>query len=307
MDAYEALNLKLNDQIAFIYGELLSETERAQLQIDLLQEMRLDTLQAKGELEHPEPFKNHWSEKDAILITYGDSVSVGASALEPSHERPLKTLKTFLDTYCKSAFNTVHILPFYPFSSDDGFSVINYAQVNEALGEWADVAKIAADYRVMADLVINHCSSRSVWFDNFVKGEGVGHDYFFTASPSDDLSQVVRPRTSPLLRPTETADGDTRFVWCTFSHDQVDFDFRNPKVLLEFVKILRVYLDEGIRIFRFDAIAFLWKVVGSSSLNLPETHEIVRLLRTLLEHAQSDAVIITETNIPNRGARCVVG
>lgn len=300
MDAYEALNLKLNDQIAFIYGELLDETERAKLQIDLLQEMRLDTLQAKGELEHPELFKNHWSEKDAILITYGDSVSVGASALEASHERPLKSLKTFLDTYCKSAFNTVHILPFYPFSSDDGFSVINYAQVNEALGEWADVAKIAADYRVMADLVINHCSSRSVWFDNFVKGEGVGHDYFFTASPTDDLSQVVRPRTSPLLRPTETVNDGTRYVWCTFSHDQVDFDFRNPKVLLEFVKILRVYLDEGIRIFRFDAIAFLWKIVGSSSLNLPETHEIVRLLRTLLEHAQSDAVIITETNIPNR-------
>lgn len=300
MEAYETLNLKLGDQLAFIYGELLDATQREQLQRELLTQMRLDLAQSRGELANPEPFKNHWTENDAVLITYGDSVSKGASALEANKERPLKSLKAFLDRYCKDGFNSVHILPFYPFSSDDGFSVINYVQVNESLGDWSDIREISSDYRVMADLVINHCSSRSVWFDNFIKGEGIGSDYFFTAEPSDDLSQVVRPRTSPLLRETETLNDGTRYVWCTFSHDQVDFDFRNPKVLVEFVKILRAYLDEGIRIFRFDAIAFLWKIVGSSSLNLPETHEVVRLLRTLLEYAQPDAVIITETNIPNR-------
>jgi sucrose phosphorylase len=150
----------------------------------------------------------------------------------------------------------------------------------------------------MSDLVINHCSSRSVWFDNFIKGKGIGHDFFFTALPDDDLSPVVRPRTSPLLKEVETGNGK-KFVWCTFSHDQVDFDFRNPKVLKAFTSIIKQYIDQGVSIFRFDAIAFLWKVVGTSSINLPQTHEIVRLLRTLIESVKSDAVIITETNIPN--------
>lgn len=193
----------------------------------------------------------------------------------------------------------MHILPFFPFSSDDGFSVMDFSSVNEALGDWANIESISQDYRLMADLVINHCSSRSLWFQNFIKGEGPGHDYFYTESLDADLSQVVRPRTSPLLRETQTDKG-LQYVWCTFSHDQVDLDFRNSEVLLQFIKIIRQYLDMGVRIFRLDAIAFLWKKIASSSINLEETHNVVRLLRLLIEHAQSDAVIITETNIPNR-------
>ena len=193
----------------------------------------------------------------------------------------------------------MHILPFYPWSSDDGFAVLDYSSVNEALGDWSDISAIAADYQLMADLVVNHCSGRSLWFDNFLKGRSPGKGYFFTASPDDDLSQVVRPRTSPLLREVETSEG-TQYVWCTFSHDQVDLDFRNPQVLKQFVSILRQYMDHGVRIFRLDAVAFLWKIPGTNCLNLEETHEIVRLMRTLVEHVSADALLITETNIPNR-------
>ena len=151
----------------------------------------------------------------------------------------------------------------------------------------------------MADLVINHCSSKSQWHKNFIKGEGVGHDYFITAPADASISQVVRPRTSPLLKRVETNNGE-KYVWCTFSHDQIDLNFKNVSVLKEFVRIIRLYLDMGVRTFRLDAVAFLWKKMGTNCLNLPETHEIVRLLRTLIEHACADAIIITETNIPNR-------
>ncbi|MEE4143467.1 MAG: sugar phosphorylase, partial [Halieaceae bacterium] len=181
----------------------------------------------------------------------------------------------------------------------DGFAVLDYSSVNEALGDWSLVSAIARDYDLMADLVINHCSGRSLWFENFLQGKSPGAGYFFTASPQDDISSVVRPRTSPLLREVETPAGK-QYVWCTFSHDQVDLDFRNHDVLKQFVSILRLYLDEGVRIFRLDAVAFLWKIPGTSCLNLEETHEVVRLLRTLVEHARSDAIVITETNIPNR-------
>ena len=254
---------------------------------DLLALMRLP---AEAPLAVVQP--NLWSQRDALVISYGDSI------LRPG-EKPLATLKQFLDRHGEGLLSGLHILPFYPWSSDDGFAVLDYSSVNEALGDWSLVKEIAADYDLMADLVINHCSGRSLWFSNFLEGVSPGADYFFTASPQDDLSAVVRPRTSPLLREVETRTG-TQYVWCTFSHDQVDLDFRNPEVLKQFVSILRLYLDEGVRILRLDAVAFLWKIPGTDCLNLEETHEVVRLLRTLVEHARSDALVITETNIPNR-------
>ncbi len=244
----------------------------------------------------PAAHQNHWTEKDVILITYGNSI---LPASESADKQPLSILKDFLDNYTNNTINSVHILPFFPYCSDDGFAVMDFMAVNNALGDWQDIADIGSDYRLMADLVINHCSAQNQWFKNFIENKAPGNEYFFTADPALDLSQVVRPRTNPLLREVNTASG-TRHVWCTFSHDQVDLDFRNPEVLLEFIRIVRYYLDQGVRIFRLDAVAFIWKQPGTNCVNLQETHEIVRLLRLLIEHAQQDAIIITETNIPNR-------
>ena len=280
------LQQKLAQQLAFIYQDTELAVSPEAIAADLISIMRVSE-----DCQAAKPFSNHWSEQDVVLITYGDSII-------NEQQPPLKTLKHFLDTQIKDTINSVHILPFFPFSSDDGFAVIDYSSVNESLGVWDDIRAIADSYRLMSDLVINHCSSRSKWFDNFKRGEGVGHDFFFTASESDDISQVVRPRTSPLLKAVETAKG-RQHVWCTFSHDQADFDFRNPEVIKAFVTIIRQYLDNGITIFRFDAIAFLWKIAGTHCINLPQTHEMVRLLRTLIESVEPNAIIITETNIPN--------
>jgi sucrose phosphorylase len=280
------LKQKIAKQLSLIYQDIsLHES------YDEIAQALIDIMEVSSTFEEPAPFTNHWSEEDVILITYGDTI-IG------KEESPLHALKAFLDQHIKKTINSVHILPFFPYSSDDGFAVIDYSSVNESLGTWQNIDEISHDYRLMSDLVINHCSSRSVWFDNFIKGKGIGHDFFFTALADDDLSPVVRPRTSPLLKEVETGNGK-KFVWCTFSHDQVDFDFRNPKVLKAFTSIIKQYIDQGVSIFRFDAIAFLWKVVGTSSINLPQTHELVRLFRTLIESVKSDAVIITETNIPN--------
>ena len=239
----------------------------------------------------PVPHKNVWDQRDAWIITYGDTVL-------KEGEKPLKTLKNCIDRYFSSVINGVHILPFYPYSSDDGFSVLDYSSVNEALGDWSDIKAIGESYLLMADLVINHCSSRSLWFQNFLKKEDPGADFFVTIAPEDDLSQVVRPRESDLRKVVGTVTGPCA-VWCTFSHDQVDLNFKNPEVLRQFVSTIRFYLDQGVRVFRLDAVAFLWKIVGTACINLPQTHATVRLLRELIEHAATDAIVITETNIPN--------
>eukprot|EP00605_Chrysophyceae_sp_TOSAG23-4_P001658 GSChrysophyteH1.ASY1.ANO1.1820.1 assembled CDS len=280
----------LNSQIEHLLETIYKGTDVSDLTTlanELITLMRLDNIEP---IENR--YINHWDQKDCVLICYGDSV------LEPE-QNPLTTLKSFLDTYSKGVINSVHILPFYPFTSDDGFSVLDYSSVNPTLGEWEDIVAISNDYPLMADLVINHCSARSMWFENFIEDRDPGSNFFFTASPEDDLSAVVRPRTNALLREIETAQG-TKYVWCTFSHDQVDLNFKNPQVLKEFVGIIRQYLDYRVRIFRLDAVAFLWKEVGTSCLNLVQTHEMIRLLRSLIEQARPDAVIITETNIPKR-------
>ena len=252
----------------------------------------IHTMGLSADSKGPRPHRNLWSEADSVLISYGNSIVSDG-------EKPLITLKRFIDSNLKNVISAVHILPFFPYSSDDGFSVMDYLMVNPSLGEWEDISAIGRNYKLMSDLVVNHMSSRSRWFDNFKKRVDPGKDYFFQADPDDDVSQVVRPRNSPLLTEVETADGP-RYVWCTFSADQVDLNFKNPQVLIEFVNIIRHYLERGVKIFRMDAVAFLWKQAATPCIHLQETHEIIKLLRTLIEHHSPDAIVITETNVPNR-------
>ncbi|MBL7002482.1 MAG: sugar phosphorylase [Gammaproteobacteria bacterium] len=253
----------------------------------LLVAMQLDT-----KCKKVKPYIDHWDQTDVIAISYGDSI-------KKTGEKPLKTLHRFFDAHLKGVIEGIHILPFFPYSSDDGFSVIDYQQVNNSLGDWSDIEAIANDYKLMSDLVINHCSSQSEWFERFKQNKVPENEYFIDLDPQTDLSSVTRPRTNPLLREVETPNG-LKHVWCTFSHDQVDLNFANPNVLIEMVKIIHFYLQRGVKIFRLDAVAFLWKEIGTSCLNLAKTHEIVRLLRLLIEHNKPQTVIITETNIPNR-------
>jgi sucrose phosphorylase len=280
-------NQELRDRLLNHLQLIYPDENIEQLADQLIAIMGLD-----AKCKKPRPQRNLWNEQDVLAITYADSfIKQG--------EKPLVTLEHFLTSHFSDVINSVHILPFYPWSSDDGFSVINYKQVNDNLGDWEHIERIARQFRLMSDLVINHCSSRSQWFENFKQGRNPGADYFIEVDPETDLSEVVRPRTNPLLCEVETSRG-ARHVWCTFSHDQMDLNFANPQVLLEIVDIVRYYLDRGVRIFRLDAVAFLWKEIGTNCLNLAQTHEMVRLLRSLIEHRKPKAIVITETNIPNR-------
>ncbi len=238
------------------------------------------------------PDRSIWSQETTVLITYADT-------LLDKDQQPLKTLTQFLDRYLKDVITSVHILPFFPYSSDDGFAVMDYETVRPDLGDWQDVKAIGEEFQLMADLVVNHASSKSEWFKGFLAGDEKYNDFFFTANPSDNLSMVVRPRPSPLLTAFESEKDGEKYLWCTFGPDQVDFNFANPKVLIEFVKIMRLYLDNQVRIFRLDAVAYLWKEVGNESIHMPQTHEIIRLMRTLTDFSDEGVLLITETNVPN--------
>ncbi|MCS7071434.1 MAG: sugar phosphorylase [Anaerolinea sp.] len=226
-----------------------------------------------------------------LIIAYADHI-------RSSGEWPLLTLGRFAREYLAGLIGGLHLLPFYPYTSDDGFSVVDYRTVDPMLGSWADIASLSADFRLMFDLVLNHASVSSSWFQRFLADEPPYNNYFVTADPALDLSAVVRPRTHPLLTPFETAAG-TRYVWTTFSADQVDLNYGEPALLLEMLDILLDYVRRGADYIRLDAIAFLWKIPGTPCIHLPQTHAVVQLMRAVLDAAAPWVKLVTETNVPH--------
>ncbi|WP_034947491.1 sugar phosphorylase [Erwinia oleae] len=237
--------------------------------------------------------KTHWDEKDVVLITYADQ-------FRESEAPTLRTLSRFYQQHLQSTFNLVHLLPFFPYSSDDGFSVIDYHQVSAICGDWTDIAELHEHTRLMFDFVCNHMSAHSAWFKQYLAMDPAWNDYFISMPPATDLSGVTRPRTSPLLTPFEMADGTTHFIWTTFSADQIDLNFGNPAVLLTMVDVLLDYLAKGADYVRLDAVGYMWKTPGTSCIHLHKTHLLVKLFRAIANEVAPGTVIITETNVPHK-------
>jgi len=212
---------------------------------------------------------------------------------------PLLTLAEFAKKYLSDVVSTIHILPFFPYSSDDGFSVIDYRAVNSAFGDWDDVSRLGDHFRLMFDAVVNHISSQSVEFQAFLNGDPDFEDFFTVIEPGTDLRRVFRPRATPVVTPFDTPTGE-KLVWTTFSADQIDLNFRNPDVLIEVIDILLFYAAQGADFIRLDAVTYVWKEIGTNCINMPRTHRIVQLMRTALDIAAPRVAIITETNVPHK-------
>lgn len=235
--------------------------------------------------------KERWlSEKDAILITYADTILDGEKA-------PLETLGEFLDQKLGSAVSAIHLLPIYPYTSDDGFSVVDYTQVDGKLGSWSDVRGLADRYELMFDAVVNHISAASEWFGGFLAWDEKYKDYFIVCDPNEDYSKVLRPRALPLLTSFETADG-VKYVWTTFSEDQIDLNFKNQEVLLDILDVLCLYASRGARYIRIDAATYVWKEIGTSCVHLPQTHALFRVMRLVVNAAFPGTIVLTEANVP---------
>jgi sucrose phosphorylase len=278
----EATRARLRARLARLYGDTTADRVLPRL---------LTVLERHEGGRWHAPREELWDEHDAILITYADSVL-------STSEIPLRTLRAFVSGHLSEAFTTLHILPFFPYSSDDGFSVTDFRSVREDLGDWPDVQAIADKMHLMVDLILNHVSRESLWFTDFVNRRSPGCDYFIEVEPKENLTAVVRPRSTPLLSGVRTPDG-MRHVWATFSNDQIDLNYSNPDVLLEFVDILLFYISQGARILRLDAVAFVWKEIGTPCIHLPETHEIVKLLRDVVTAVEPCCLLLSETNVPN--------
>ena len=236
--------------------------------------------------------KKNISEKTTLVICYGDSVY-------SEKKKSIKVFQTFFQKRLKSYFNTIHFLPFYPSSSDSGFAVKDHFKVENKLGSWSDIKNISRSKNVMADIVINHSSARGLWFKNFLKKKEPGKDFFLTVDSKFNISKVVRPRDHRLLKKIKIFKRP-EYLWRTFSPDQIDLNFKNPSVLIQFIKIMIHLINNGVTIFRLDAIAYLWKENRTKCINLKQTHQIIKLLRIIINLLNIQTTIITETNLPEK-------
>lgn len=277
------MNAKIKKLINHIYGESFSDAH-------------LDVLLSKLEqaaIDITEKRKSGWDEKDVVLITYADQFSAKG-------EKALPVFTRFYNEWLARTFSHVHLLPFYPWSSDDGFSVIDYHSVAPETGSWQDVAELKQSASLMFDFVCNHMSAKSEWFANYLAQKPGFDDFFISVDPETDLSAVTRPRALPLLTPFKLQDGSVRHLWTTFSDDQIDLNFASPQVLIAMVDVLLHYLAEGARYIRLDAVGFMWKIPGTSCIHLEQTHCLIQLFRAITDAVAPGTVIITETNVPHK-------
>lgn len=282
-------------KLIFLYGdvkanEYLSELERV---IKVYYAYKSEEMKEFESKFNP---AERFTEKDVILITYGDLI-------KDNQQKPLQTLAELSKKYLKGVFNTLHILPFFPSSSDRGFAVKDFTEVDSFLGDWEDITALKDDFKLMFDGVFNHVSSKSYWFQEFLHQNPKYVDFFTVFSTKDQihpdyLKLIVRPRTSELFNPFDTLNGK-KFVWTTFSKDQIDLNFGNPEVLLKMTEILLLYVRRGADLIRLDAVTYLWDELGTSGVHLQQTHTIIKLFRDILDLVAPQVAIVTETNVPH--------
>ena len=277
---------RLVEHLTFLYGG-----EQAPALFVYLKERLADFHAQHPDLARGGPAER-LTERDVILITYGDQI-------QSPDKPPLQNLAEVLEATAQGRITGVHILPFFPYSSDDGFSVLDYTQVNPDFGTWDDIARLRGNFRLMFDLVVNHISAHSAWFRAFLADDPAFANAFIVVEPGTDVSQVTRPRALPLLTAVTTASGVEKWVWTTFSTDQIDLNFADPAVLLRILDVLLLYVAQGAEIIRLDAIAYLWKTLGTSCIHLEETHRVVKLFRAVLDVVAPGVMLITETNVPH--------
>ena len=277
------VNAKINKLIDLIYGETFTDTHRKVLLEKIGNAASLIT----------EKRKPGWDEKDVVLITYADQFSAAG-------ENALPVFTRFYNKWLSHSFSHVHLLPFYPWSSDDGFSVIDYHEVAPETGTWSDIAELKQSTSLMFDYVCNHMSAKSQWFANYLQQTPGYEDFFISVDLKTDLSAVTRPRALPLLTPFTLHDGSVRHLWTTFSEDQIDLNFASPDVLIAMVDVLLHYLMEGANYIRLDAVGFMWKIPGTHCIHLEQTHQLIQFFRAITEAVAPGTVIITETNVPHK-------
>ena len=155
-------NKKIFNDVYAIYSYILSPLEIEKLTNSIIELLKIDNKKNQKNI----------NKNDILLITYADTIFT-------NKKKPLKVLNDFLNKFIKNSINIIHILPYYPSSSDGGFAVIDFFSIDNRFGNWNDIKKLSKNYKIMSDIVLNHASSKSKWFKNFLKEKGEGKIFLY--------------------------------------------------------------------------------------------------------------------------------
>lgn len=226
------------------------------------------------------------------LITYVDRLSGGG----------ISTLHSLLKGPLQGVFAGVHLLPFfYPIDgSDAGFDPIDHTQVDSRLGTWEDLRKLSTSVDVMADVIVNHVSSRSMQFQDFSmrgsKSEYGGMfltlDRVFPSGATEaDLLKIYRPRPGLPFAYATLANGEKRLLWTTFTPEQIDIDVNDGKGQQYLSAILQRFHTAGITSIRLDAAGYAIKKAGTCCFMIPETFAFIRKLSIQAKSLGMDVLV----------------
>ena len=228
-----------------------------------------------------------WCNTTCVLICYADSVI-------DADRTSLPLLQALLDGPLRALSSIVHVLPFWRSSSDGGFAISSHEALEPRFGDWDDLEALSRGRLLMADLVLNHVSASHPWVHQCLQDAEPGRSCILQASPNPCWSQVVRPRSSPLISPL----GGRKQVWTTFGPDQVDLNWQEPEVLRHFARLMQRLFRHGVGWLRLDAVGYVWKEPFTSCIHRPQAHAIVEVLRLLQEEQAPGGAVVTETNVP---------
>ncbi|MBR5637049.1 MAG: sucrose phosphorylase, partial [Pseudobutyrivibrio sp.] len=214
-------------------------------------------------------------ENKCMLITYADSMGDN-----------LSDLTTVMNKHFKDAVGGIHILPFFPSSGDRGFAPMDYHVVDPAFGDWNDIEKLAEDYYLMADYMINHISAQSEYYKDFLakKDDSKYKDLFIrykdfweNGEPTEEEVDAIykrKPR-APYVD-ANFADGTTEKVWCTFDEQRIDINCKSATAKAFIKDNLETLCKHGLAMIRLDAFAYATKKAGSSCFFIePEVWELM--------------------------------
>ena len=267
---------------------------------------KLLKLLTKLYLDRPEELKNQDLERLKSGNWYQSEDLVGMQLYVEHFNKDLKGLEEKIPYFKKLGINFLHLMPITTRpkgESDGGYAVNSYLQVDKKYGSKEDLLELTTAFRnngiyLMLDFVVNHTSNEYSWAKKAKKGDTKYQGYYYTYE--DYTIPAEFEKTLPEVFP-ETSPGNftyipemEKWVMTVFNSYQWDLNYTNPEVFLEMLTNLVKLTDMGVDVVRFDALAFLWKRIGTISQNLPEAHNLITLFRMCLQVVAPGTILLAE-------------
>lgn len=302
-DSKELFDLRLATNLTLIQKQFFSlySEERHEKHFQ-----KLLKLLTKLYLDRPEELRNQDLERLKSGNWYQSEQLVGMQLYVEHFNKDLKGLEEKIPYFKKLGVNFLHLMPITTRpkgESDGGYAVNSYLQVDKKYGSKEDLLKLTTAFRnngiyLMLDFVVNHTSDEFSWAKKAIKGDKKYQGYYYTFE--DYTIPEAFEKTLPEVFP-ETSPGNftyipemEKWVMTVFNSYQWDLNYTNPEVFLEMLTNLVKLTDMGVDVVRFDALAFLWKKIGTISQNLPEAHNLITLFRMCLQVVAPGTILLAE-------------